>query len=39
MTEKPKIRSSFSTENKEQLKQAVTQKIQKLVTAKAKKAG
>lgn len=38
MKEKPKIRSSFASP-KEQLKRAVTAKIQKLVTAKAKRAG
>ena len=36
---KPKLRSSFSAKSKEQRRQIVTQKIQKLVTEKAKKAG
>ena len=39
MKEKIKLRSSFASKGKEQLKKAVTQKIQKIVTAKAKKAG
>jgi hypothetical protein len=38
MKEKTKIRSSFASP-REQLKRVVTAKIQKLVTAKAKKAG
>lgn len=39
MKEKTKLRSSFSAANKEQRKKVVTQKIQKLVTEKAMKAG
>ena len=39
MKDKIKLRSSFASQDKEQLKKAVTQKIRKIVTAKAKKAG
>ena len=39
MKEKTKLRSSFSAADKEQRRKVVTQKIQKLVTAKTKKAG
>lgn len=39
MKEKIKIRSSFVAPSKEQLRQAVTKKIEKLVNAQTKKAG
>ena len=39
MKEKPKLRSSFQTADPKQIRQIVTQKIQKLVTQKAKNAG
>lgn len=38
MKEKLKLRSSFQTGNKEELQKAVTQKIEKLVNTKMKKA-
>lgn len=37
MKEKIKIRNSFGAQNKEQLRQAVTKKIEKLMNTKAKK--
>lgn len=37
--EKIKLRSSFTAQNKEQRRQAVTKKIEKLVNTKSKKAG
>ena len=36
MEKKPKLRSSFQTADQKQIRQIVTQKVQKLVTEKAK---
>ena len=39
MRKKIKLRSSFNAQNREQLRQAVTKKIEKLMNTGAKKAG
>lgn len=39
MKEKIKLRSSFTTQSREQLCRAVTKKIEKIINTKRKKAG